>query len=159
MSSISDSPRASAATDVLVDIEPDDVGARLGERDRERQADVAEPDDPNLHSISLSLERRLCAQPGSDAISRPGWVGAGVERRERREDPTLIASVASFGAADRHQGHAQFARGDRKSKCGPIQADCHGCIGTALFERLFHGLEGIRNGVRRKDAGLNPTLA
>ena len=36
-----------------VDVEADDVVARLGERDRERQADVPEPDDPDPHGAPV----------------------------------------------------------------------------------------------------------
>ena len=46
-----DSPRRSTpATLPGVDVDPDDVDARLGERDGQRQPDVAEPDDPDAHA-------------------------------------------------------------------------------------------------------------
>ncbi len=48
-------PALEALHGVLVHVEADDVRCSLGKRDRQRQADVAQADDPYTHRASLCL--------------------------------------------------------------------------------------------------------
>ena len=49
-SSMYERPAVTASTFVAIDVEADDIGAGLRERDRERQPDVAEADDADLRA-------------------------------------------------------------------------------------------------------------
>ena len=52
-------PAVQAVHDPLADVEAEHAVARLGQLHRERQADVAEPDDPEEHLAALGLADQL----------------------------------------------------------------------------------------------------
>ena len=107
--------RASAST-------PDDLVARLAERDRQRQADVAEPDDSDLHSrCSVGPRtrrkraprrgRRRTARGARRADSAPGRRARPRDRDPRaRSSPRLDGLDPLRGVAQRHARHAEQIR-------------------------------------------------
>ena len=68
-----------------IDVQRDDVVARLGERDRQRQPDVSEPYNPYFHVSSSLRSRRLVREQDS---------GAGAVARVR-QPPSLTTTVGT----------------------------------------------------------------
>ena len=95
----------------LVRVDADHLASRLGEGDRQRQADVAETDDPNLHRGEVSAARgsggrlRLCeARLRSPFIVRKRGIG------ELGDETALSSARGSAG---------EFGRRRRPRRPGP----------------------------------------
>ncbi len=111
MSSMCERPSRSPATLAGVDVDADHVLARLGERDRQREPDVAQADDSDAHArtrylgrcVRRDLRERLGAHVGAVAVGGvPGH--GGVERRRR--GPSAAPSRAARAPAPRRAAAA-----------------------------------------------------
>ena len=154
----SDSPRASDSTIVCVHVDADDVRGRLGKGDGKRQADVAEPDDPDLHAISLGLTRAALGQPRGDEISRPRGVRSRHRARRASRGCGPRPRRPASAPATRGQRDAQLARGDRERerahrRCPPRQRRRDACSSSSRSMSTSASAKAVGGVTSGLDAG------